>query len=136
MLDELYFAFDNIVTRTGCFKVETIGDGARALRAVGRPGLLVDGIVHVVTFHFIESCSSHLRSAIAALISCAAAPEALEKVKAVSRIAMCAAQFITTVRTYSTPMSRRRIHIQIGAHFGKVLGTVIGATLVRNAQWL
>ena len=32
MLDALYFRFDHIVLRTMCYKVETIGDGARAAR--------------------------------------------------------------------------------------------------------
>ena len=66
MLDELYFAFDNIVIRTLCYKVETIGDGGLVFlpRVPGVPcgstdldflrRLTVLGLVSL--FHYCIAC--------------------------------------------------------------------------------
>lgn len=37
------------------------------------------------------------------------------------------------VRSFETPISKRRIVVRIGCHIGTVLGAVIGRTLVRGA---
>ena len=71
----------------------------------------------------------------AAFIACAGAPEQLELTESVTRITACATQFLEIVNAYRTPISHRAIVLRLGVHVGRVLGAVVGTTLVRARKY-
>jgi class 3 adenylate cyclase len=70
----------------------------------------------------------------AAFIACAGAPEPLEVGEAVARVSSCAARILAVVAAYRTPTTGRPIAIRVGVHVGRVLGAVVGNTLVCGSQ--
>jgi class 3 adenylate cyclase len=85
---------------------------------------------HASAYGIPTTRKSHVSATCAAFIACAGAPDVVEVSEAVSRVSACAARMLAIVEAFRTPTTHRAITIRVGVHVGRVLGAVLGSTLV------